>query len=250
MKNVIVFTMHRSASMFLFTLTRDISHHFQMPYYSVNDQSFPDEHAYRENPVVFTDRQGCFCPVRFYVKIPNIEQFNIVLHLRDPRDVLTSWYYSKTYSHPRRKNEFMASDDDRARWVKEGVDVNVLRDAQGVLLRYEEYCEHLLGKPNVNFVKYEDMVFCFRRWLRRYISSFPIEHSTGFSMLGKKLLKEVFIYNLILNYKKKFRKPKENVYNHVRQILPGDHKRKLKPETIEKLNNIFGYVLKRLEYDL
>jgi hypothetical protein len=41
---------------------------------------------------------------------------------------------------------------------------------------------------------------------------------------------------------------KENIYSHKSQVMPGDHKRKLKPETIEILNSEFHHILEKLGY--
>jgi hypothetical protein len=43
---------------------------------------------------------------------------------------------------------------------------------------------------------------------------------------------------------------KENISSHKRQITPGDNKRKLKPETIEILNDRFADILDTLGYDV
>jgi hypothetical protein len=43
---------------------------------------------------------------------------------------------------------------------------------------------------------------------------------------------------------------REDQKKHIRQKKPGDHKRKLKPETIEVLNSEFGAVLKALQYPI
>ena len=40
----------------------------------------------------------------------------------------------------------------------------------------------------------------------------------------------------------------EDIYSHKRQVTPGDHKRKLLPETIDRLNSEFGEVLDVLGY--
>ena len=45
-----------------------------------------------------------------------------------------------------------------------------------------------------------------------------------------------------------FQNKKEDIHSHIRNIYPGDHKRKLKPETIEILNEEFESVLKILDY--
>ena len=37
---------------------------------------------------------------RFFVNIPHADNYRIILHLRDPRDVLVSMFYSYCYIHP------------------------------------------------------------------------------------------------------------------------------------------------------
>jgi hypothetical protein len=41
----------------------------------------------------------------------------------------------------------------------------------------------------------------------------------------------------------------ENAHAHKRQVVPGDHRRKLAPETIVQLNQQFGEILSLLQYD-
>ncbi len=41
---------------------------------------------------------------------------------------------------------------------------------------------------------------------------------------------------------------KEDVWSHKRKVTPGDHREKLQPETIRRLDQIFAPVLDRLGY--
>jgi hypothetical protein len=41
----------------------------------------------------------------------------------------------------------------------------------------------------------------------------------------------------------------EDVFSHKRQVQPGDHRRKLKPETIEEITEMFRPVLVPLNYE-
>jgi hypothetical protein len=41
---------------------------------------------------------------------------------------------------------------------------------------------------------------------------------------------------------------KEDKYSHKRQVQPGDHRRKLKPQTIERLNSVFADIPRQLGY--
>ncbi|QKD83329.1 hypothetical protein HPC62_14990 [Thermoleptolyngbya sichuanensis A183] len=47
-------------------------------------------------------------------------------------------------------------------------------------------------------------------------------------------------------HKADFQVEDEDVYRHKRQVLPGDHTRKLQPETIAVLNEKFAEVLNAL----
>ena len=44
-------------------------------------------------------KRGCFGPMRFFVPTQAFAEASIILHLRDPRDVLVSMFYSYCYMH-------------------------------------------------------------------------------------------------------------------------------------------------------
>jgi hypothetical protein len=53
------------------------------------------------------------------------------------------------------------------------------------------------------------------------------------------------LYN---KHKDEFTVDQEDIYSNKRQVTPGDHRRKLKPETIEHLNQVFADILQALNY--
>ncbi len=108
----------------------------------------------KENPfskegtlaVAFKPKGYYYGPIGTYRDIPNLKEYRVLLHLRDPRDVLTSLYYSTAYSHAvispklvRRRKEARQMD----------VDAFVLLETQEYLPIYQEYCERLLATENV-----------------------------------------------------------------------------------------------------
>ena len=97
---------------------------------------------------------------------------------------------------------------------------------------YQEYCQSLLDKPNVLFVTYEKMVTDFDTWLDSIIEFLKLKVSPE---LVSKIKEEA-----------DFTVKEENIYAHKRQVLPGEHQRKLKPETIEILNYNIEYFPKGL----
>lgn len=165
-----------------------------------------------------------------------LEDYKILLMLRDPRDALTSRYFSQAYSHslPRVKTAAERMLKSRKEALVTPIDEWVLRYVSGYLKRYENYCENLLGRPNVFFVKYEDMVNDFPTWLNTVIKALELDN------VDKELV-EKLIHEAGFDVE-------ENVNSHKRQAKPGDHKRKLKPETISKLNETFSEVLDLLNY--
>ena len=174
------------------------------------------------------------------------------MHLRDPRDVLTSAYYSHVYNHKRTKR-FNPSDDQRSEWEEQGVDDFVINRIPRVKNEYEALCEHFLGKENVVFLKYEEMVADYGKWLEGFLSAFsgfePKQRAGLGKLLGENTRQRIYAA-LYDKYKGDFSsaKKKEDVYSHKRQVTPGDYARKLKQSSIEQLNNEFSSILTGLNY--
>lgn len=189
--------------------------------------------------VEFFQSKGYFYgPLRYYPdwEIKALEDYKIMLMLRDPRDVLTSLYFSIAYSHsiPKPKNLAQRMLENRNTAIAKPIDAWVLETAPGYLKRYKYYCENLLGRPNVFFVKYEDMVNDFPTWLDTVIKSLELNNVD--KRLVEKLINEADF------------DVEENINSHKRQVKPGDHRRKPKPQTINQLNSIFSEVLDLLDY--
>ncbi len=175
------------------------------------------------------------------VTLVDIKKYDILLTLRDPRDVLVSLYYSYCYekSDPMlagrrvRKRKTRKMESFRNLTVDEFV-IDVVKYWKHFRESYEYYCKSLIGKPNVLFLKYEDMVMDFNSWLNSIIDYF--EFKPGQELIDK-ILKNA-----------DFKVERENISAQKRQVTPGDHKRKLKRETIDIINSEFKEILDFLNY--
>ncbi len=255
-KDIIVFTLHKSASMFIYRQCKFLSEQSGITYNSPNIvDSGLDPQSLLTDKNIWRTRSGCFAPIRFFIDVPQLENYEIILHLRDPRDVLVSMFYSYCYIHV---GEIAENTGYRKETAAKGIDAFVLgkasdkssnyqgdygsgghmEDLTGNLpTRYNNYIEHLLGRPNVAFVKYEEMVTDYRSWLEKFIKPFPLDDKEG------------IIDMLVTQSPKFFPKRTDDVMNHIRRITPGDHKNKLKPSTIQQLNEIFSDTLDALGYE-
>ena len=173
--------------------------------------------------------------------IRNIEDYKILLLLRDPGDVIVSSYYA-IYSHVtpllEGKQALRTRVQRREKQLEQTVDefvINRLNSNSRFLERYYEYHKELMGKTNVLFLKYENMVENFDTWLDRLIE-----------FLGMDLSRE-FIHRV--KAEADFKVSKEDIHKHKRQVTPGDHIRKLKPETIDFLNSKTGEIRKLFGYE-
>jgi hypothetical protein len=173
--------------------------------------------------------------------IPNIDDYKIFLVLRDPRDVVVSAYYS-IYSHVmplvEGKKQKQTRVNRRKKLGRQTVDehvINKLGSDSRFLDRYVEYHRELMGKPNVFFLKYEDMVTDFDPWLDRLLEFLELN-------VSPQLIEEI-------RASANFKVSKEDIYKHKRQVTPGDHKRKLKAETIDILNKNTEEILKLYGYE-
>ncbi len=252
---LIVFTLNRSGSMALFRVCRQLAKAIDITLISSNGGTLRigQEQFALESEIWLNQPRSCVGPIRFYVPVPEMDTSRLLLQLRDPRDVLVSMFYSYCYSHP---GPVEPGQGCRAEVAKQGIDTFVLKLAESevapvegdygtsanlwdiagnLMQRYNNYVEHVLPHPNTIFVRYEDMVLNPSLWLQLVGEAFNCNRAEVLANIQR-----TFLNNPIPN--------KENPLKHVRQVMPGDHRRKLKPETIQCLNNIFAPILQPLGY--
>jgi len=245
--SIIWFTVHKSASVFIAGLLENLAQESGMNYIDYEGDFWQKgEHFFQEivvkNPQkvseYFRSNGEIYGPFRGFIptikNMENYKKFKVVLMLRDPRDVMTSLYFSSAYSHEIQPSQEQAIQAVRKLALGSKIDDYVLENNKFFLFNYNFYCRELLGESNVLLVTYEEMVNNFPAWLRTVIDFLQIEVSQGFI---ESLVKEV-----------EFDVIEENVYAHKRQVKPGDHRRKLKVTTIRQLNLEFEHILNRLNY--
>ncbi|MCQ3936012.1 MAG: hypothetical protein DPW18_03075 [Chloroflexi bacterium] len=173
--------------------------------------------------------------------IANLEKYRVVLMVRDPRDVLVSEYFSIAYSHSEpslRGNKYQEFMKMRQQARQITVDEYVAGECDRVHATYSRYMDLLLDDyPHVHVAKYETMTHEFQTWLDRLLEYCGLEIS---DQLRQDVLREAA----------RIQPKRENIQQHIRKGKPGDHKEKLKPETVERLNSKFSDVLKRFQYPL
>ncbi len=160
---------------------------------------------------------------------PDLSGYKLIVVLRDPRDVLTSLYFSTAYSHRTPKgegrDEFLSLRDEA-----QHVDINdyVRRESDVFLRRYRAYFR-LAAQYDVHLTTYEELVTAPDAWLDRLLAYLGVELSTW---RRRRLISA-----------RDFAVEREDPKAHVRQVQPGDHARKLSEETIAWLNTKFAEVL-------
>lgn len=170
-------------------------------------------------------------PIGTLRSIPQIDEYKVLLQLRDPRDLLTSLYFSTAYSHAVINEKLIRRRDEA---LQQDIDTFVLNGADEYVRIFTSYLDGLLHKPNVLFVKYEDMVLNFDAWLETVSKHLGLDkHPETLEMIRQQA---------------DFSVEKEDKFSQKRQVTPGDHLRKLKPETIAELNVQFEPILRQLGY--
>jgi hypothetical protein len=172
-------------------------------------------------------------PLRHVVACEALAATRIVLVLRDPRDVLTSRFFSVAYSHSPKDDAYLAARD---RAQVQGIDAFVIERLPEVLSRYQSLQEQIVGRENVLYLRYEDMVADFPRWLNRLAVHICDEPQSD------------LISGLI--EASDFQVSEEDEYAHRRAVQPGNYRSKLKPETVAAVEREFESVMNALGYRL
>ena len=254
-RKVIAYTTHKAGSMVLHRVLKDLCELNRIRYYSPNESKtqLPFERIFAGYDFI-AKKRGCFGPIRFFVPSKAIDEASVILHLRDPRDVLVSMFYSYCFMHG---GEIERHTGYRKAVAEAGIDRFVLdmagapfyeyrgdygigsrykKHVGNVLDRYERYLAELLGRPNTAVVSYEEMVLSFPSWLEKIAGAFDLPDPEETRAV------------VAARHANSVAAEEEDVWSHKRKVTPGDHREKLQPETIRQLDQIFATVLERLGY--
>ncbi len=233
-KRILVFTVHKAASLGVSDVMRRTAKKQGWAFHSANLKKASLIEPKVPGDVDFfaqlDGKTGLVGPIRMPVALAGKAPGDkLILHLRDPRDVLVSMFFSWSYSHPG------VDEDLRARLREKGLDEFVLRESAALKEKYALYVRDYLSLPETVVLKYEDFVLDRPAWLGAFLRACDIDPTQRFYVrLGKD------------NPAAKVRE--EDKFSHIRKAAPGDHKEKLKDETIAALNREWGDLLKALNY--
>lgn len=174
----------------------------------------------------------------FLISNPVFNLSNKFLMVRDPRDAVVSMYYSAAYSHVKPKAGAGKAAMEKFSEYVSSVDINdwAVTYATSWLQIWDTYDRHLFEDATCKVVRYEDIFFDKERLVEEFISHLDIDLPTSVV----KMVAERF--HVVPK--------KEDPTQHIRKGVPGDHKEKLTPDTVARLNERFEPYLERFEYSI
>lgn len=160
-----------------------------------------------------------------------------ILLVRDPRDALVSEYFSNAYSHslPERGAEDSLLAQQRAEALQADVASYALKRAKYLDETVDKYAP-LLNDPEVLIMRYEDVILAKGPWIHTIAEHFELAVDED-------------LVNAILGWADVVPKV-EDEKAFVRHVVPGDHRNKLTPETIAKIDSALSDIWRKLGYAL
>ncbi len=159
-----------------------------------------------------------------------------ILLVRDPRDMLVSKFYSLKFSHlfPKEGTEQFSSLVEMERsYTNLSIDDFCISDVSIYRDIYDRYYE-LLGDENVKVIRYEDIIFEKLKFADHICELFSLD-------IKPDRLKEIVAPWDV-------RRSGEIPTEHIRQVDPGDYRRKLQASTIGFLNVAFKDFMQKFGY--
>jgi hypothetical protein len=164
--------------------------------------------------------------------LPLRSETHTYLLVRDPRDMITSLYFSLKYSHPTTGLEADYILPERERLQNVDIDSFARQQAAPIARYFAAYAA--LSDTQLMLRRYEDIVFDRARFVAELCQHFGLE-------VPQRKMDVVAERN-------DERPESEDVHAHVRQVTPGDHAKKLAPATVALLNERLKDVLQRYDY--
>lgn len=243
--SVYFYTFHKCASTLFSTYVlknvsglRHIDYANKIYFRGITDNKCFEDMGYIYGPIRLSVDQNSLVYKYFVKKTLNtefIKNKTALFLIRDPRDILVSSYYSFGFIHgfsPVMEIKTL-QEQTRKKILNQTIDQYVSENAQTMLSDFK-----VMEKLNNNckksvIIKYEDMIDNWDKFvidLTRYID------------IDEQILDVI--------HQKSRPRQQEDITSHHRSGKSGEFRSKLKPDTITHINEIFGPLLQRLQYQL
>jgi hypothetical protein len=233
--SVLVFSLPRAGSVLLEHCVIELSAAVGLPYISIAGRFFDlgllDHSAPRSTSRIFAEKGYCYGGFRGFpsnFKIPIIRRAKKILQVRDPRDLLTSHYFSLRESHPPLGKVLKSDPQDSALFeLARTLDIDSYVDRvapvyKQLLAGYRK----LVSRYDVRLYRYESIVYDKVAWINSICNYYDWN------------LPQEYIRDLAAKHD--IFPSTEASGKHIRQVHPGDYTRKLKRQTIELLTRYFA----------
>jgi hypothetical protein len=241
--SVLAFSLPKAGSVLLEKCLAELSAHAGLVYVSIMVHFFKlglqDHNAPRSTSNIFAKKGYCYggfrsFPTRF--SIPILRSSKKILLVRDPRDMVTSNYFSNRESHkPLGTALNVPTKNSEASQMAKSMDIDayVEKISPSYKVAIDQY-KKPLRKYNIRLYRYEDVIYDKTSWLKDICSFYEWD-------VPDELIAEIAGKNDLVP-------TSEETSQHVRQVHPGDFRRKLKPETIDRLTNYFAADMRLFGY--
>ncbi len=239
----------KSGSTLLNKIIIDLCKYNNLPYFSIAEHAFQQNLRFKdwtraeELQEVIKDGiiySGFRALPSFLSNNELFNQRKKILLVRDPRDAIVSQFFTVAFNHSIPKENSVNANGAREELLNkrelvknQPIDEYVIKSAVGLRNTLKAYVK-FINSPLTLVFRYEDVLLNKKPWIQEMAQFLNLE-------ADEKILKNILDRVDIVP-------DKENPKNFIRKAVPGDHKNKLQPETIDQLNEIFAEVLNSFNY--
>jgi hypothetical protein len=159
--------------------------------------------------------------------------------VRDIRDVAVSYYFSLLYSHPKpgEGTALCYFNNLRSSMSSDSVSSAILSGKMDMIFNFAAtFCSHINLLENFKIYRYEDVIFEKQRWVSELASFLQIDASS------ENVLDIVNKFDYVPE--------KEDIYQHVRQVRPGNYKAHLTRRAIDYIQDRYLVFFEKFGYSL